>query len=379
MDSVGDSDRISALPDDLLHQILAAVGDAVTVTRTAVLSRRWRNVWTHAQRLVLVDQRVIRGTKFEDFVDWVFAQRGNADIDSLDINYKCRYLNQYPAAAGIPHERINRWLRYATQCVVESLNIDLPYYYHEKSKIKIPMAATAKYEALTELSLFAASFDEEELGGVRTLGDFVSSCCPRLRKLDIQLPERLQQLVLHTESLEELNLYCVEDLRTLDVTAPNLRVLKLKLACCLHESAVKVSAKRLEEVEVHLPQEGVSRLDMVGLTCVRRLGSIGLYFHGQHYGPDRGGGWWLLENCPAAEHVKVSLGHWEASNVTDGELVDLTSFQGAPLTFPSVGRMEVTVKAHQFPEGHLVASMSSLLLRTLAGGGIAYAVDLILG
>ncbi|GJN08616.1 hypothetical protein PR202_ga26556 [Eleusine coracana subsp. coracana] len=101
MDSVGDPDRISALPDNLLHEILAAVGDAVTVTRTAVLSRRWRSVWTHAQRLVLVDQRMIRGTNFKDFVDWVFAQRGNADIESLDINYKYRYLDQYPAAAGI--------------------------------------------------------------------------------------------------------------------------------------------------------------------------------------------------------------------------------------------------------------------------------------
>ncbi|TVU06705.1 hypothetical protein EJB05_49930, partial [Eragrostis curvula] len=192
------------------------------------------------------------------------------------------------------------------------------------------------------------------------LSDFVSKCCPRLRKLELQFPEKLQKLVLFTKTLEELILYFADDLQTLDVAAPNLRV--LKLLCSSEGSVVNVSAKRLEEVAVQYLRHVT--LDIRDLTNVQCLGPITVYMHGQHLGPDHGGGLWLLENCPGAQHVKLSLNHWEAGNVTDGDLADyLTPSQGAPpLTFPNVKSLEVTVTAHEFPEGHLVESMSSLLL-----------------
>ncbi|KAL6644397.1 hypothetical protein ACP70R_016005 [Stipagrostis hirtigluma subsp. patula] len=53
----GDLDRISALPDYLLHLILTRVESAVSVTRTAVLSRRWRHVWVHAKSLTFDGKR----------------------------------------------------------------------------------------------------------------------------------------------------------------------------------------------------------------------------------------------------------------------------------------------------------------------------------
>lgn len=94
MDSAGDNvDRISALPDDLLHAIIAGVGEATAVTRTAVLSKRWRRVWIHAHRLKLEDTEVmVRDAAtparygFAGFVDWVFACRGDADIGCLEIS-----------------------------------------------------------------------------------------------------------------------------------------------------------------------------------------------------------------------------------------------------------------------------------------------------
>ncbi|TVU06703.1 hypothetical protein EJB05_49928, partial [Eragrostis curvula] len=389
MDSVGDIDRISALPDSLLHRILAAVGDAVAVSRTAVLSKRWRRVWMQADRLLLVDSKAIRPGRFADIVDWVFARRGDAELGSLYITHAYGY-----KPACITQERVNQWLRYAMQCVIKSLDIRVPYVQptgnigirsNDEPAIKmpghgrmscvrlqlgyymlqLPVAATAKYEALTELALYSTTFDEEEEehGGVRTttLGDFVSTCCPRLRKLEIWCPDGLRQLVLRTEALQKLKLYCADDLETLDVAAPNLRV--LQLACCTEGSVVKVSANRLEEVEVqHLRNVTLDIRDLANVQC---LGPIDVYMHGQHLGPNNGGGMWLLENCPGAQHIKLSLNHWEASNVTDGELVDyLTQYQGAPLAmYVNMRTMEVTVTANEFPEGHLVPSMSSLLLR----------------
>jgi hypothetical protein len=38
-------DRISGLPDELLHDILLRLDSARTVARTSALSRRWRHVW----------------------------------------------------------------------------------------------------------------------------------------------------------------------------------------------------------------------------------------------------------------------------------------------------------------------------------------------
>ncbi|RLM98725.1 hypothetical protein C2845_PM06G28930 [Panicum miliaceum] len=95
-------------------------------------------------------------------------------------------------------------------------------------RILLPAAAAgddAKYEALTDLDLSGAAFDEDAPGGGgRTLGGFVSSCCPRLRKLDICFPKGLPQLVIRSETLEELRFSQADGLRTLDVAAPSLRV-----------------------------------------------------------------------------------------------------------------------------------------------------------
>jgi len=87
MDSDGDGiDRISALPDELLHAIFASVAEATAVIRTAVLSKRWRRVWIHAHHLNLEDTEVMArdgatlACRFADFVDWVLARRGDAGI-----------------------------------------------------------------------------------------------------------------------------------------------------------------------------------------------------------------------------------------------------------------------------------------------------------
>jgi hypothetical protein len=53
--AAGDLDRISALPDDLLHVILGCAETAPAVTRTAVLSQRWRHAWCHAKSLTFQD------------------------------------------------------------------------------------------------------------------------------------------------------------------------------------------------------------------------------------------------------------------------------------------------------------------------------------
>ncbi|KAL6644399.1 hypothetical protein ACP70R_016007 [Stipagrostis hirtigluma subsp. patula] len=381
-DLAGDLDRISALPDDLLHLILARVDNMVTVTRTAVLSRRWRHVWVHAKSLKfkardLGEEKLTVPGYFAGFVDWVLARRGDAGTESIQIHFAGK--------SSASPEQVNQWLRYAGRRVVKSLNLDIPlresltdleavveFPSHcraesiwlslsKKHILRLPSSAAATYEALTQLCLFSARF----AGEGRTLGDLVTSCCPRLRKLSIIGPVGLPQLVLRAEELQTLSIDGAWDLRTLDVTAPSLR--SVKLGHSFHNplsfgaddddamsKVARIMAPRLEEISMrNFNRRPV--LDIHGLSSVRRLKGLFLDMHGKYY-RNVDVGLWLLENCPGVEHVDVWLHDGIAA---DGELIDLTSEGARP--FASVRSMIVgtdgkhIVAAHEVPLFEIVA------------------------
>ncbi|PUZ52592.1 hypothetical protein GQ55_6G282800 [Panicum hallii var. hallii] len=140
-------DRISALPDELLHVILGFVGDALAVTRTAALSRRWRHVWVHAKSLTIDAAAPGR------FVDWVLARRADEDMGSLQIRMS-------PQGRRTSPEQANGWLRYAARRVVGSFVL-LPADPVRATSIEMdlsnrtlrlpPASAAATYDSLTEL------------------------------------------------------------------------------------------------------------------------------------------------------------------------------------------------------------------------------------
>uniref|UniRef100_A0A0E0CL21 F-box domain-containing protein n=1 Tax=Oryza meridionalis TaxID=40149 RepID=A0A0E0CL21_9ORYZ len=387
-DPADDLDRISALPDDLLHIILSNLSNATTLTRTAVLSRRWRRVWTNAQALYFADmnpkrRRAIKPGQFGGFVDWAFAQRGNADIQSLTIHMSYR--------KSATQDQINDRLRYAMRRAVKAFRfyyfsnarddqdlqllpiVELPSHartasivlFLGSSRLRLPASPAACYEALTELNLRWASFDEEEgaSAGGRTLGDFLSTCCPRLRKLEMSSMKLLSRLVLRTESLEELRISYANDLQSLDVTAPNLHVFThtfcwygLTLDDFNARSVIKIVAPRLEEIAMdNQVFMNTPDLHIHGLTSVRRLYDLNLTMHGQ-YCSNRGYGLLLLKNCPNVKHVDLLL----KSSVftTDEELADLTD-ESAPRLHKV---RSMVLKTSKLPHHHFTASVRSFLL-----------------
>jgi hypothetical protein len=380
----GDLDRISALPDDLLHVILGRVGSAPVVTRTAVLSRRWRHVWRHSRSLTFEEDRdrcLKKKGDLAGFVDWALAQRGDANMESLEISFDRKGRSASP-------EKVNEWLRYAAGRVVGSVNVSLARApsdgYDEPAvelpshggrtatislsltdrRLQLPATTTARYEALTELNLWSVRFAAGAAAsgsGSNVLGDFVMSCCPRLRRLHFS-GEGLSQLVLRTEVLEELSIHCryTPDLETMDVVAPNLRVVDLDLD---DKVVGRIVAPRLREfhggflndTQGYKPQD----LDIRGLESVRLVENIWLEMHGKyHRDADVCS---LLENCPAVEHVDVRVlhsGFFHPHGTTD-ELVDMTSSEGKR-PFGNVRTMAIT---SHLPRQDLVASISSLLTR----------------
>ncbi|RCV26614.1 LOW QUALITY PROTEIN: hypothetical protein SETIT_5G260100v2 [Setaria italica] len=224
-DHAGDGvDRISALPVDLLHVILARLRRAQEVTRTAALSRRWRRVLP-AGDLSLVD----------DEPEYRLRQRGDTDMDSLLISMK---------RGDCPRpDQIDAWIRYGTQRVVGdfylrvAMGSEEPYLTAVKLPehgrpgsislhlschgIQFPPAAVARYEALTALSLEDVSFAEDKEG--RGLSGFVSSssCCPRLRTLYMN---NIMTMFMEAKSIPERQL--VASISSLLLRFPGLRSLR---------------------------------------------------------------------------------------------------------------------------------------------------------
>ncbi|GJN04205.1 hypothetical protein PR202_ga21730 [Eleusine coracana subsp. coracana] len=379
--AVEDVDRISALPDDLLHLILGRLGFAPAVTKTAVLSRRWRHVWPHARRLRFKDDDKFlkRKRDFAGFVDWVLSHRGDGDMESLKILFKEK--------GRASPEKINEWLRYAARRVVGSVKIDvgpklkepdhdvaveLPIHGGRATSIslslsnhrlRLPSATSATYEALTKLTLDSLWFTDDGMSTL--LGDFVMSCCPRLRRLEISRARGLTRLVLRTDVLQELDISSAHDLQTLDVTAPNLRLIALAFSAVplllgdisMDKVMIRIVAPRLEEFHRNVFPYRPPVLDIRGLESVRRLKYIYLDTHGKYHSTSD---LWLLQNCPAAQHVHVNLHHSSTSFAAD-ELVDLTAPEGNAPLFANVRSMSIIICG--VPRHHLVASISSLLMR----------------
>uniref|UniRef100_I1P909 Uncharacterized protein n=1 Tax=Oryza glaberrima TaxID=4538 RepID=I1P909_ORYGL len=263
-----------------------------------------------------------RLANFGGFVDWAFAQRGDADIQSVII-----FMSRLDSATP---EQVNEWLRYAVRRVVKTFwfnacdstpigawwappprdhghqlpTVELPSHGRTASinlnlssypfRLKLPASPAARYEALTDLSLSSAWFGEDEaVAGRRTLADFISSCCPRLRKQIID-PMRLPQLVLRAEALEELIVASTRDTQTMDVTAPNLRIFELHYFNSMTsvtsygesiDLVVRITAPRLEEIAINnstLEIEDNLDLRIHGLASVRRLKNLTLAMHGHN-------------------------------------------------------------------------------------------------
>ncbi|OEL24700.1 hypothetical protein BAE44_0014284 [Dichanthelium oligosanthes] len=190
----GGDDRLSDLPDGILEHVLSFL-PAADAVRSSVLSRRWLRVWTHAPALNLSDEHL--QYRFLGFAREVLARYGAPDIPALNVTIGCES-NLGPDTAA--------WLRDAMERVVESISVTvtapgpleqltLPRglraksitlglsgisFQHDPLVLPEPGAPTA-FGSLTELSLSRVRLQER----VRSLGEFLSSCCPGLRKLHL--------------------------------------------------------------------------------------------------------------------------------------------------------------------------------------------------
>ncbi|CAN6372561.1 unnamed protein product [Urochloa humidicola] len=122
MDDDGE-DRISGLPDELLHAILARLGSPRTAVRTGVLSRRWRHLWAPQPELILGfrlhDPLRLPLAAFLEFADAALALCAAPTLERLYILPPC-------GGSGVPAGRIEPWLRFASERVVGTFLLSVP-------------------------------------------------------------------------------------------------------------------------------------------------------------------------------------------------------------------------------------------------------------
>ncbi|XP_026459600.1 putative F-box protein At1g58310 [Papaver somniferum] len=123
-----DEDRISALPDALIHRIFSFL-DIKYVVQTCILSRRWRYLWVSLSTLTIVDIPFIQSgdtyfvtfNRFMNFVDRLLLLRDSSDIQTLDLawftaKHHLDVLGKYDIT-----DRMNTWIMAAVKHNIQEL------------------------------------------------------------------------------------------------------------------------------------------------------------------------------------------------------------------------------------------------------------------
>ncbi|CAN6175756.1 unnamed protein product [Urochloa humidicola] len=266
-----DTDCISDLPDELLHDILLRLKSTRAAARTSVLSRRWRHVWAHLPKLVFDGSDWNRtnsdsaapspppADSFLNSIDGALRTYSAPTVEMLDITLPSGW-----PTIRVPTSRVESWLHFASRGQVRRLNLRVPRFHmqeapQEEKVLEIPICDAAQdislylgnrwqlqiepagvFTALTNLRIHRAIME------VTVLEALVSSRCPRLRSLSLSITLVAESdITLRSDSLETLSL-CVNDIRwPLEIVAPRIEELSVSK---FYVPKVRVSAPKLADL-----------------------------------------------------------------------------------------------------------------------------------
>ncbi|CAL4987228.1 unnamed protein product [Urochloa decumbens] len=250
-------DRISALPDELLHAILVELRSARAAARTSVLSRRWRHVWEHLPEFILDDHDTTR-RPLPDAVDAALAAFSATAPPLECLHIQIRFLRQ-GSSRWVQASRAAPWLRFASEHVVGELRlfVPLPDVDGKEEELELPACPRAKTIILSlpgswrlrpQLPGLFVTLTSLQIGYVRMeaseLTDLVSKHCPVLRDLAIIINlVAVSDVSLLSGSLQSLQ-FVVRNTRRLEVIAPRLE--KLFVYRRTHEA--RISCPKLAEL-----------------------------------------------------------------------------------------------------------------------------------
>ncbi|CAN1264557.1 F-box/FBD/LRR-repeat protein At4g00160 [Linum perenne] len=253
-------DRISELPDEILHKILCDIISSKQVAKTSVLSRRWQSLWgTYPD--VKFDKADIIAAAFQNFVDASiekFALNSQLSMRTLDITIDCVQSEPY---RSLPLERL---LKLASARNAECVSIEA------RGGIVLPYRVLSNSCAET-LQLIDVVFDLDEYSDFPL--SFTSLRTLELQHIKFDHEQSFTSFLASCPFLETLTIATILVVKKLLVSnVPNLKY--LRIVTCLSEE-IEIEAPSLQTLRLN-SSLSVTKLHLIApqLTYLNLKGGV---------------------------------------------------------------------------------------------------------
>ncbi|KAG8046918.1 hypothetical protein GUJ93_ZPchr0008g12708 [Zizania palustris] len=201
-------DRLSGLPDEMLHHIISFLS-AQEVARTCLLSKRWKELWTSAPCLdIRIDQFGNDRVRFSSFVENLLLFRAPTSLHAFRLH-------------SFAIDRASYWMDHAIKHNVQVL--EFAEYMRWEPFYLDPQLMAFKSRYLKRLKLINVTLESnvfeplnhecqvlEDLLLLRCYLEVPQICSSSLRNLDIIDCSLLTNIVIRTPSLVSLRFRCLQ-------------------------------------------------------------------------------------------------------------------------------------------------------------------------
>ncbi|XP_051178357.1 putative FBD-associated F-box protein At5g56440 isoform X2 [Lolium perenne] len=257
--TTGCEDRLSALPDALLHHVIGFL-EAAEAVRTCVLARRWRHLWRLIPRLRVTDVEAFRSVKkLKCFVDKLFLLRDTSFVlDECELDLR--------GLLRLDDTLVDLWIRRVLACHVRILQVHI--------YTNLPTNQGEPLVKLVDQPLISQHLVRVELGGVYLEERFLDfSSCPALEGLKFADCVLSTDRISSPQSLKHLSImgcqFLWRDIPT-HIFAPSL--ITLQLRDCLSMIPILESMPLLETASVNLGH-GYEEYCLSNATCLELITS----------------------------------------------------------------------------------------------------------
>jgi hypothetical protein len=244
------ADRLSLLPDSLIHHVLSFLSIKEVISSTSTLSKRWDRLWMSSPALTFNWKDFRDDSKFIEFVDFVFAQRQQLNLDRFELDWFNRTST---------FEAVGRWLTQVVKAKPRVLVLKI--CCRDDHYLELP-DDVFECESIVELKL---STDLSH-GSCPLKPKHVNLKCLKKLKIEgnINLDDDfMKKLMCGSPPLEELQLHCrYKGLSTISPMFMNINCIKklqLRGVINLSNDLLKqmiCGCPELEELELECNCEG---------------------------------------------------------------------------------------------------------------------------
>ncbi|CAN1228752.1 Putative FBD-associated F-box protein At5g53640 [Linum perenne] len=244
-----EEDRISSLPDEILHSILCYLPTSKEAARTSALSRRWENLWRSYPVIEYNSTTIVGFQKFGDATMKRFSRDKLLRIEALKLTLK---VDHYAfAAIRFPH--VEQLIDLAWERKAEYVSIEVTSPYFHFLPFRLLSSSTVKILYLKSIN-FTSNRDGDDIDLLFSLNSLRFLHLESVQFDDDQL---FTKLLASSPLLETLEIKAaVVSAKKLQVShVPNLRVLKISSSSS-NVKEIEIAASRLHTLQLQIEAMG---------------------------------------------------------------------------------------------------------------------------